>query len=78
VLDPFGVTAVRFFARNVDDGQRFLIGQAVWSNVWWLAGWDARRLPNGTYLVQAVVSAIEQNGSRSHYAATRCSGLISR
>ncbi len=55
--DPFGVTAVRFFGRHGDDGPRFLIGQGVRSPVGWLGRWDTERLPNGTYLVEAVASS---------------------
>ncbi len=54
--DPFGVTGVKFFARGAG-GTRFLIGSAVTSNVGWLAGWDTRREPNGTYWLQAVASS---------------------
>jgi hypothetical protein len=55
--DPFGVTAVRFFGRQSGDGPRFLIGQAVRSPVGWLGRWDTERLPNGTYLVEALASS---------------------
>jgi hypothetical protein len=51
--DPFGVSGLRFFAR-VDGGASFLVGSAVSSNVGWLAGWDTKRLPNGSYFVRAV------------------------
>jgi Bacterial Ig domain len=68
--DPFGVTEVRFFAQSGNGStSRSLIGMATWSQVGWLLGWDTRRLPNGTYSIQAIASS--PGGLRSSSAWVR-------
>jgi hypothetical protein len=54
--DPFGVTAVRFFARE-GHGKTFFVASAAQTKVGWLAGWDTTGLPDGTYLIEAVATS---------------------
>jgi Bacterial Ig domain len=68
--DPFGVSAVRFFARE-GSGTSFFIASAMRSEVGWLARWHTEGLPDGTYWVQAVATSPGGLRTRSSWVPVR-------
>ncbi len=51
---PLGVTRVEFRATGAE-AQNLVVGTAVPFEYGWLAGWDTRAVPNGTYTLRSVV-----------------------